>query len=67
MKRMKYYLITILMLVCCFTCAQVKIRIVSFNENEMVLFKKAPAPQEGKITMGEPPKDITITLIRIVE
>lgn len=55
------------MLVCCFTCAQVKIRIVSFNENEMVLFKKAPAPQEGKITMGEPPKDITITLTRIVE
>ena len=40
---------------------------MSYNENEMVLFKKAPKIKEGQITMGEPSKDITITLTRIVE
>ena len=40
-------------------------KIISYNENEIVLFKEAPELKEGQIAMGGPPHDITLILERI--
>lgn len=41
--------------------------IMNFSDKEMILFKKAKELKEDEISLGGPPRDITLTLTRIEE